>query len=63
MATKGMITLKWCFLNADTLSDSIAELEEERLYIDCHPYGENDDKFCGHFFWMDYKDFSTAGIL
>lgn len=43
--------------------DGIAELEEERLYIDCHPYGADDDKFCGHFLWMTYQKLATAGIL
>lgn len=44
-------------------TDRIEELEEERLYIDCHPYGDADDKFCGHFFWMDYEKLATANIL
>ncbi len=44
-------------------TDHIAELEEERLYIDCHPYGADDDKFCGHFLWMTYQKLATAGIL
>ncbi len=43
--------------------ENITELEEERLYIDCHPYGVEDDKFCGHFLWMEYTKLATAGIL
>ena len=44
-------------------SEKIEELEEERLYIDCHDYKENENKFGGGFIWTGHKKFSTVNIL
>lgn len=43
--------------------EKLEELEEERLYLDCFPYGEGQDQFCGNFLWMSYKTLATVNIL
>ncbi len=41
----------------------LEELEEERLYVDCNNYSENDNKFGGGFLWTGHKKLSTVNIL
>ena len=43
--------------------DKIEELEEERLYLDCRAYTEDENKFSGTFLWTGYKKIATVNIL
>ena len=43
--------------------DKIEELEEERLYVDCHNYKDDENKFSGTFLWKTFKSMSTINIL
>ncbi|MBE6650135.1 MAG: beta-N-acetylhexosaminidase [Ruminococcaceae bacterium] len=44
-------------------SEKIEELEEERLYLDCRAYTEDENKFSGTFIWTGYKKIATVNIL
>lgn len=43
--------------------EKIEELEEERLYVDCHSYKDDENKFGGSFLWANYKKLSSVNIL
>lgn len=43
--------------------DKIEELEEERLYVDCRKYTEDENKFGGGFLWRQFKGCATINIL
>ena len=41
----------------------IEELEEERLYLDCRNYRDDENKFSDSFVWKVYRNYATANIL
>ncbi len=43
--------------------DIIEELEEERLYVDCRNYADDENKFSGTFLWSNYKKLSSVNIF
>ena len=41
----------------------IEELEEDRLYLDCRDYRDDENKFSDSFVWKVYRNYATANIL